>query len=119
MVFKNICVLVLCTKLASALEGLRLEACDKVGSDLLLVSDPPRVLVSLNYGKNLELGISIIITFLPYFGKFMTSKLYVVEETGISGKNHRLTPSHWHLSQTPCLVNIPNQGSMAENEQSL
>ena len=33
----------------------------------------------------------------------MISQLYVVEETGVPGKCHRLIQSHWHLSQMPQL----------------
>ena len=31
----------------------------------------------------------------------MISQLKVVEETGVPGENHRLTPRHWQLSHMP------------------
>ena len=32
-------------------------------------------------------------------GLFVTSQLYAVEETGVPGENHRLTPSHCYYSE--------------------
>ena len=32
--------------------------------------------------------------FLPYYGKVVISKLWLVEETGVPGENYRLSPNH-------------------------
>ena len=49
--------------------------------------------------RNMEFGISFFVTLMPIV--FVTSQLKVVEEIGVPGENHRLTPSHWQLSHVP------------------
>ena len=36
----------------------------------------------------------------------MTGQLYLVEETGVPGDNHRLTPSCWQLSHMPQFLSM-------------
>ena len=48
------------------------------------------------YFTNLEFRFSSL--FLPYRYQVVTSRLQLVEETGVPGENHGLTPSHWQLS---------------------
>ena len=46
------------------------------------------------YSTYMNLDFNFSSLFLPYRGEVVTSQLYLVEETGVPGENHRLTPSH-------------------------
>ena len=67
----------------------------------------------------LNLEFRFFVTFMPYWGYFVTSQFYAVEETGLPGKDHRLTPSHWQPSHNPMPVFEPRQWRETACSQAL
>ena len=49
----------------------------------------------------LNFEFRFFVTFLPHCDYVVTSQLYLMEEIGVHGENHRQTPSRWKHSNMP------------------